>query len=257
MHEWTWDPDDFAALWYSDANDRFPNPLHYQSSFVLRDEFAAHAVAVRNRYSRDEMERIQLAVHTLTTSDMRIEILGGTMKHKGRDGRVRMYRIVGARNPYHAVTLTQTATVDLDGPIRLRMCRPADLPGHIAKSIPAREPGREKPATFHVGDLQPRRTGHFEETSRGNPREQYQRLLQRPADGGGSAGLLTGPINTVSQPWNVLQWHDITDDGRYLERRSGDQISVRPVTAQELSAHFTAWIDRALQRLRADEDETW
>jgi hypothetical protein len=257
MDEWTWDPDDFAALWYSDANDRFPNPLHYRSRFALRDEFAAHRLVVRKRYSWNEMERIQLALDTLTTSDLRIEILGGTTKHKGRDGSLRMYRIVGARTKHQAVSLYQTANVEQDKPIRLRLFNPDDLPAHLAKSIPAREAGQNKPAMFDVRDLRPDNGSHLEDVSRASPRERYERLVHRPADGGGSAGLLTGPVNVVSQPLFGLQWHDLTDDGRYLERRSGDQVTVSPASVEVLSTQFATWIERALQRLQEGTRARW
>ncbi|MGQ4599522.1 ESX secretion-associated protein EspG [Nocardia sp. R6R-6] len=252
MDEWTFDPDDFAALWYGDANDRFPNPLHYRSRFALRDEFDAHRNTVRARYPVDELERIQLALHTLSTSDLRIEILGGTTKHKGGDGSVRMYRILGARTSYHAVTLFQSATLARDGAIRLQLHSPENLPTRLVKSIPARPPGTQSPATFHPDDLRPR-GDYFEDVARNTPRERYQRLLQRPADGGGSAGLLTGSINTMSRPWNVLQWYDIADDGRYTEVR-GRHISIYPATPTDLVTRFTTWVDAALQRLEVD---TW
>ncbi|MGQ4617301.1 ESX secretion-associated protein EspG [Nocardia sp. R7R-8] len=255
MAEWTFEPDDFAALWYSDANDRFPNPLHYCSRFQLRDEFAAHRTVVRARYPADELEQIQLALHTLTTSDLRIEILGGTTKHKAGDGSVRMYRIVGAANPYDAVTLFQAATGDQDGVIVVRLHRREDLPSFLVKSIPASAPGKQPPATFHPDDL--RRDGSYlEDVARNTPRERYQRLVQRPADGGGSASLITGAVNTLSRPWNVLQWYDIAGDGRYTELR-GRHVSVYPTTPADLVTRFTAWIDAADRRLREDRDGGW
>lgn len=171
MTEWTWEPDDFAALWYSDAHDRFPGPLRYTSRFALRDEFAAHRRAVHDRYSADELEEIQLALHTLGTSDMRIEILGGTSKHKNSTGDddLREYRILGARNPYRAVTLMQGGTATDHGPIRVRMFRPESLPARIVQAIPSCTPGTAAPATFHPDDIAPRRNGYFEDVARQTP----------------------------------------------------------------------------------------
>ncbi|MFC9435066.1 ESX secretion-associated protein EspG [Nocardia sp. NPDC057030] len=258
MAEWNWEPDDFAALWYSDAHDRFPNPLRYTSRFALRDEFAAHRQAVRARYSADELEEIQLALHTLGTSDLRIEILGGTNKHRNSTGSddVREYRIVGARNSYHAVTLMQGGTDREHGPIRVRMFRPETLPARIVQAIPACKPGNAAPATFHPDDIAPRRSGHFEDVARQTPREQYRRLLGRPTDGGGTAVLLAAPLSALAQPSNVLQWHDITGDGRYTEIR-GPHITVRPTAPADLTTHFATWIDRALERFEADRTDTW
>ncbi|PXX60284.1 ESAT-6 protein secretion system EspG family protein [Nocardia tenerifensis] len=258
MAEWTWEPDDFAALWYSDAHDRIPSPLRYTSRFALRDEFAAHRRAVLDRYTADELEEIQLALHTLGTSELRIEILGGTSKHKNSTGPddLREYRIIGARNAYHAVTLMQGGTATEHGPIRVRLFGPESLPARIVQSIPSCAPGGAAPATFHPDDLAPRRDGHLEDATHQSPRERYQRLLGRPADGGGTAVLLTAPLHTHAQPSNVLQWHDITGDGRYTELR-GSHITVRPTAPADLATQFTAWIDRARKRLEDAREDAW
>ncbi|MGY4102828.1 ESX secretion-associated protein EspG [Nocardia sp. R16R-3T] len=250
MDEWTWEPDDFAALWYSEAHDRFPSPLRYTSRFAYHNEFAAHRNAVRERYSTDELEHIGLALHTLGRSDIRIEILGGTCQHKSSTGRddLREYRIVGARTPHRAVTLTQFGNATEHGRIRLRMSDPESLPTRIVAAVPGCQPGTAKPATFHPDELRPRQDRYFEDVARKTPHEQYQRLLGRQADGGGTAVLLTGPIHTLSKPWQVMQWYDITDDGRYTETR-GAHINVRPTTPADLTTRFTTWIDRTLQRL--------
>jgi hypothetical protein len=116
-------------------------------------------------------------------------------------------------------------------------------------------PGKQQSATFHPDDLRPRK-GFFEDVARNTPRERYRRLLRRPSDGGGSAGLLTGAVNKLSTPWHVLQWHDITGDGRYTEVRAG-HITVQPTTPTDLAARFTSWIDNALQRLNDEANANW
>ncbi|MBO0856412.1 MAG: ESX secretion-associated protein EspG, partial [Nocardia sp.] len=127
MSEWSWEPDDFAALWYSDANDRIPNILRYTSRFEFVDEFEANRIAVRNRYDTDEFERIQLALHTLSASDMRIAVLGGTNRYKGSEGIQREYRIIGARTDHHAAILHQFTQAGREGLFRLRLCRSENL----------------------------------------------------------------------------------------------------------------------------------
>lgn len=258
MPEWTWEPDDFAALWYSPARDRFPGPLRYTSRFVLRDEFAAHRDEVHRRYTADELEEIQLAMHTLETSDIRIEILGGTSRHRASTGPsdYREYRILGARNLYHAVVLRQSGTEYDHGPIRLWLIRTENLPARLTAAVPACRPGTAEPATFHPDDLTPHRDGYLVDAVRDTPHERYQRLLGRPGDGGGTAVLRAGPLYTDPTPWRVLQWHDITGDGRYTELRS-THITIRPTTPADLTTQFTTWIDRARHRLSESHDETW
>ncbi len=252
MAEWAWDPDDFAGLWYSDANDRIPNIMRYTSRFSYWDEFEANKVAVRQRYDEDEFEQIQLALHTLASSDMRIAILGGTRKYQGSDGSERVYRIIGARNLYQAAILWQFTQGETEGRFRLRTCRPENLPAQVAATIPARDAGAQPPITVHptdVRDAQP--------TNRGNtPAERYRQLLAGPGDGSGSARLLVGAFNTDPKPTNIVQWYDLPD-GRYLELRA-EHIDVRPATHQDLAARFNTWIERAVQRMRDDQyEETW
>ncbi|MFI6172974.1 ESX secretion-associated protein EspG [Nocardia sp. NPDC051052] len=255
--EWTWEPDDFAAFWFSAAVDRFPRPLHFRSRFTNAEAFHTHRISVRERNNAEEMEKIELAVHTLTTSDIRIEILGGTTRHSDSHNRMKEYRIVGARNLHHAVVLRQTATDGEDGPIRLSLCRTETLAAGIVRLIPPCPPGADAPATFHCRDVDQRDDNYFEDVAHNAPREQYQRLVGRPADGGGSAGLLVGSILGRPPALTTIRWYDITDDGRYTEQRTVEHITVRPSTPAALSSLFTAWIDKAAQRLQEDAADAW
>ncbi|WP_280504685.1 ESX secretion-associated protein EspG [Nocardia farcinica] len=255
MALWSWHTDYFAALWLGDAHDRIPGPLRHVSRFALNDEAQAHRVAVRQRYSADEWDDIRAALRTLSASDIRVEILGGSCRHRNSTGRddLREYRVLGARAGHRAVVLTQHGTDREHGPIRLRAFDAAQLPARLTQTIPACEPGRQRPEVFHPGDLAPRRDGYAQDNARNSPRERYQRLLGRTADGGGTAVLLTGPLYKRSTPARLLQWYDISGDGRYGEER-GANITVRPVTPADLTRHFAGWIDHAVDRLRPDDD---
>lgn len=243
MPEWTWDTEDFAALWYSEAHDRFPRPLKYLSRFATENAFARHRDTVRAGYSGDELEKIGLALHTLSTSAYRIEILGGTRERDTRDI-VHEYRIVGTRNHYHAVVLRQVCRGAEHGPIHCRLIRPESLPGALAGVVPARAPGTRPADTFHPEDLEHTRGGYLEDNAHNGPRERYRRLLRRPAEGGGSAGLRIGPLYTRPDATRTVQWYDIADDGRYTETR-GRHITVRPAGRDELTTRFASWVDYA------------
>lgn len=255
MPDWTWDTEDFAALWYSEAHDRFPRPLKYLSRFTTENDFDRHRAVVRARYSGDELEVIGLALHTLSISEARIEILGGIREHK-TDDLVCVYRIVGARNRHYAVTLRQLCRGNENGPIHVRLIRPEALPAALAHAIPPRAPGIRPAATFHPDDLEPAGMSLFEDNAHNSPREQYRRLLRRPADGGGSAGLRLGPLHTRPDAIRTIQWYDITDDGRYTETR-GRHITVRPAGRADLTARFTTWLADADRQLRAPEPDVW
>ncbi|MEU0503278.1 ESX secretion-associated protein EspG [Nocardia sp. NPDC005998] len=227
MAEWTWEPDDFAALWLNPAHDRFPDPLRFTSRFAYRDDFDTHRVTVRERYSRNELAEIELALDTLTTSLVRIQIFGGTTRHKSPNGGVHIYRIVGAHADQRAMSLAQATFGDANGPIRCRMFPTDHLPAQLVGCLPPCTPGTQsQPARHPDSDT---------------PHERYQRLLRQPADGGGSALLYTGPAAKPSNPVATIQWHDITDDGRYTELHNQPH-TIHPTTPTDLAAHFTTWI---------------
>lgn len=243
MPEWTWDSEDFAALWYSEAHDRFPRPLKYLSRFTTENDFAYHRTAVRARYSGDELEHIGLALHTLSTSEYRIEILGGSTDTTGTTE----YRIVGARNHHYAVTLAQRCRAGEYGPIRAHLIRAESLPRALTRGVPSQPAGTRPTETFHPADLEPTRSTHLQDNSHNSPRQRYRRLLRRPTAGGGSAGLRIGPLYTRPDAARTIQWYDIADDGRYTETR-GRHITVRPAGPDDLTTRFTTWLDDADRR---------
>ncbi|MFD4403333.1 ESX secretion-associated protein EspG [Nocardia sp. NPDC058499] len=252
---WTWEPDTFAAHWFDEGNDRMPAPLRYRSRFPTVGGFEAHRAAVRAGADIDERERIGLLVHTLTQCDMRIEILFGSVKHRGGDGHTRKdLRVVGARTYAHAVVLSQTAVRGEDSDIRAQLLRADQLPAALAAALPPCEPGRDKPATFDLADVKPAE-GHFADTDPRSPRRKFAQLARRPADGGGRAILRLGNFHAPHNRYRALQWFDITGDGRYLEHRNRTHLEFRSATAQSFTAVFTGWIEQAERALREEADE--
>ncbi|MGA6206551.1 ESX secretion-associated protein EspG [Nocardia testacea] len=257
MSEWTWEPDDFAALWYSDAYDRFPSPLRYTSRFAFNDEARAHRLAVRERYTPEERAAIQVALDTLGTSKMHIAIFGGTVAHKRSTGRgdMRNYRIVGARTESHAVTMSQAGNAEDFGSIQVRLLRPEQLAARLVAALPGCAPGTAGPETFHPDDVDSR-PEQFENPQRTRARDRYRRLVRREADGGGCAVLRMGRFDANADPLRSLEWHDITGDGRYTEQR-GTHITVRPATPAEFTRHFGGWLDLAWRRLAEERADAW
>ncbi|WP_245402274.1 ESX secretion-associated protein EspG [Nocardia albiluteola] len=256
MAEWRWETDDFAALWLGDARDRLPSPMGYTSRFPTLDEVHYHRQAVHSRYDRDERDQIELAFQTLTTAELRIEIEGQSTTLG--NGTPKEYRILGGRTAYHAVMLTQTADPDardtVEGPIRCRMFRPEQLPARLAAVVPSFPAGQGRPDTFHLQDLRGRPAESY---ARNTPRDRYDRMYRQPMDGGGTAALLTGSLFHHPAPWHLTRWVDIARDGRYLVQQTREHLTVRPATPNDLTTCFATWIERAQQRLREDQPDTW
>ncbi|MFE7721482.1 ESX secretion-associated protein EspG [Nocardia rhizosphaerihabitans] len=252
MTEWIWEPDDFAALWYSPGRDRFPFPLGYTSRLASVAEVNQHRSAVHAGYGTDQHELIDLAFHTLTDSQLRIEILGESSAI-GK-GTTKEYRVIGARTPHHAVMLTQTATREgVEERIRCRLLRPEQLPGRLSWIVPERAAGRSATETFHLDDLAPNNTNS--DSWSVTPGQRFHKFVRQPREGTAWAQLRTGPITDRPQPWSSARWFDFTDDGRYLMQRNREHVRMSPAGSSDLTTLFTNWIDRALTRLREQEEQ--
>ncbi|MEV6216372.1 ESX secretion-associated protein EspG [Nocardia sp. NPDC051833] len=251
MTEWTWEPDDFAALWYSTGRDRFPFPLGYTSRLSSVAEVDRHRATVRGSYDRDAYELIDLAFHTLTTAQLRVEILGeSSVLGKGT---AKEYRVIGARTPHHAVMLTQTATREgVEERIRCRLLRPEQLPGRLSWIVPECAAGRTAAETFHLDDLAPKQTDSRDWSV--TPKQRFDKFVHRPREGTAWAQLRTGPVTDRPEPWSSARWFDFTDDGRYLMQRNREHVRLSPAGANDLTTLFTTWIDRALTRLHEQEE---
>ncbi|MGM7644154.1 ESX secretion-associated protein EspG [Nocardia sp. JW2] len=247
MTEWAWEPDDFAALWFSPGRDRFPFPLSYTSRFAWLEDVDQHNAVVRARYDIDEHELIELAFHTLTHAQLRVEILGDS--NAIAKGTTKEYRVIGARTPHHAVLLTQTATTDgVAERIRCRLLRPEQLPGRLSWIVPECPAGRSAADIFHLEDLTSRNARSDSWTT--TPRQRLDRFIHRPRHGSAWARLRAEPFADGQDPWFNARWLDLKDDGRYLMQRNREHLQLSPIGADGMNTLFTNWIDRALTRIR-------
>lgn len=248
MSEWNWDPDDFAALWLNDGRDRFPRPLHFTSRFRYREEFDAHGRDVRARYIGEESSAIELALNTLATADLRIEVSAETGTNRS-DSHTH-HRIVGARNLHHAVIAAQTVVNGVDGPIWVRRGRPENLGKGIVTRIPACAPGRYSPEEFYTRDLEPGCDNYyFTDVARNSPIERYKCLIDRPLTGSGCAAIRSGDFHSRTAPTRFIEWLDYADDGRYIQHRNADLIRIHPGDNTVLSSQLSRWIEECVREM--------
>jgi hypothetical protein len=256
---WNWDPDTFATHWFTEANDQMPAPLRYRSRFPTLEELDAHRVAVRASCDSDERQRIGLLMHTVSRCDMRVEIIGSTVRHHQGDGTThKQYRIVGAYTSHYAAVLFQTAMHGEFGDIRADLLRPASLPAAISAAIPQCVPGTAPPSTFHLDDVKPPtapQSSYFADDSRGVEHRRFRRIADRPMDGGGHAVLRLGDYHARPNRHRFIQWFDIAGDGRYVEQRNSTHLDIRSTTPEKFTGIFASWIDSAVARLRQDEHQ--
>lgn len=259
MTEWTFDPDDFAIHWYSDAVDRFPRPLHYTSRFPYQEEFDNHRAKLLDSYDRDELIMIRRAIDTATSATFRIQISGSTTKT--RDNTTAAYRVHATRNDFQAVVLSQINRNGVDGHITVHLGRPEDLPHNLINCLPKVGPGTYPPATFHTRERGVQRESYFEDVARNSPSEQFRRLMNRSTDGGGTAALYLGGILDRPKPEDSIEWRDFTDDGRYTISRDHGDMNVKPAAPQDQASQLRRWIDAAVRRdqpaLDEEYDDAW
>lgn len=177
MSEWILEPDDVAALWYSEAIDRFPPPLEFLSRFEYLEEYRAHRATLESRFPDDALRAIREALAVVAGSTRRIEIVGGPAPESAVDRGG--YRVLGACDGSRAALLTQGIGA-LRGRIAVRTCRPDDLPTLLAAAIHS--------------SVEPAPSSH------------------RSEPGGGAAGLRLGPIYRRSEAVDMVEWHASADD---------------------------------------------
>ncbi|MFD4457000.1 ESX secretion-associated protein EspG [Nocardia sp. NPDC058480] len=255
MTDWTFDPDDFAIHWYSDAVDRFPRPLHYTSRFPYQEEFDNHRAKLLDSYPRDELIMIRRAIDTATSATFRIQISGSTTKT--RDNTTAAYRVHATRNDFQAVVISQINRDGTDGPITVHLGRPDDLPHELINCLPKASPGTHPATTFHTSDLSPRRDTYFEDVAHNSPSERARRFFNRPTDGRGRAALYLGTVLERPEPHHSTEWHDFTDDGRYTITRLHNDLNVKPATPQGQASQLGQWIDAAVRLNQPDMDDTY
>ncbi|MFC6013461.1 ESX secretion-associated protein EspG [Nocardia lasii] len=244
MSEWSWAPDDFAALWFNEARDRFPRPLHFTSRFRYREEFEAHRAAICSRYASEETRAIELALGTLEKSEIRIEVSAETGLLDPSD-RV-LHKIVGVRDIEHAVIAAQSISNEIAGPVWVRQGRPDYLGNGITSRIPECAPGTLRGEEFYQRDTKLERDSYFSDVAYNSPRERYARLVNRPLVGMGSAVIRIGGLHSRSEPVRIMEWLDFADDGRYDRRIVGDVVRIFPVRRAGIAAELTQWLVKEL-----------
>ncbi|MEV0687197.1 ESX secretion-associated protein EspG [Nocardia sp. NPDC050378] len=255
MNEWTFDPDDFAIHWYSDAVDRFPRPLRYTSRFAYQEAFDDHRAKLLASYSRDELLLIRSAMDTAAEATFRIQISGSTTKT--RDHTTAAYRVHATRNDFQAVVISQINRDNIDGPITVRLVRPENLPRELINCLPKASPGGQPATTFHTSDMAPRRDTYLEDVAHNSPQDRARRFFDRPLDGRGRAALYLGAVLDRPKPHHAAEWHDFTDDGRYTITRNHNDLIVDPATPQGQAGQFARWIDTAVQLNQPELDEIY
>jgi hypothetical protein len=253
MASWSFDAEEFAALWYGPANDRMLYPLDYLSRFSHVNERDAYWATVRHDYSEhgrlawDEADLLRRAFTVLTAPQAWAEMHGVC-------DRVGPIRVAAARHDRHAalaVQFTRRPRIDVS------ITAAQNLPARLAKLLPKRPPGTQRAEAFVASDLYPERQPIVRYTGESTPLERYQRIVRRPSTGAGVVTVFRGPRHTgARQPRKVgtVRWHDIGGDGRYMETGTRT-ITVAPADPNALQAAFARLLDHAITEYREYVEE--
>ncbi|MBF6327878.1 ESX secretion-associated protein EspG [Nocardia transvalensis] len=248
MTSWSFEAEEFAALWYGPANDRMLYPLDYLSRFSHINERDRFWARVRHEYSEhgrlgwDEADLLRRAFAVLTDPEVWAEMHGVCEK-------AGPIRVAAARHDRHAALAVQFT---LRPRIEVSIIGADKLPATLTKLLPKRPPGTHRAEKFEAADLSPQHQpaiGHSGETG---PRERYQQLVRRPSTGAGVVTVFRGPrVRGTRPPRKVgsVRWYDIDGDGRYLETGSRT-LTVRPADPNALQAALCRLLDHALTEYR-------
>ncbi|WP_280384913.1 ESX secretion-associated protein EspG [Nocardia wallacei] len=248
MASWSFDEEQFAALWYGPANDRMLYPLHYLSQFGHVNERDRHWAQIRHEYSEqgrlswNEADLLRRAFAVLTDPEVWAEIHGVSQQ-------AGPIRVAAARHDRHAALAMQFTRRSR---IEVSITAADRLPDRLAMLLPEQSPGTRAAEAFAAADLYPERQPILRYTGESTPLQRYRRLVRRPAGGAGVITVFRGPRRQgLRSPRKVgtMRWYDIDDDGRYMETGSRT-LTVRPADAASVRGAITRLLDHALLEYR-------
>lgn len=252
MASWSFDAEEFAALWFGPANDRMLYPLDYLSRFTHVNERDAHWARIRRDWSEQgrldwaEADLVTRAFTVLTDPQAWVEV-------HGVYDRVGPIRVAAARHDQHAALAVQFTKRPR---IEVSIISGDRLPAVLANLLPRHPPGTRRPETFEAKDLRPGNQPVVRHPGEPTPLERYHQLLRRPAAGAGLITIFRGPRNNGAGPARKVgtaRWYDL-EDGRYLETGYRTR-TVRPADLTALQTVITRLLDHALTEYREYTEE--
>ncbi|MFI9505543.1 ESX secretion-associated protein EspG [Nocardia sp. NPDC052566] len=247
MASWSFESEEFAALWFGPANDRMLYPLDYLSRFPHineRDEYWArvrHDWSERGRLSWDEADLLTRAFTVLTTPEAWLEI------HGFYDA-VGPIRVAAARHARHAAFAAQFTVRPR---IEVSIIPDDKLPAVLTRLLPKHPPGRGRPQRFDAVALRPENQPLGRRTGEPTPLQCYERLVRRPSTGAGLITVFRGPRHNALAPARkvgTVRWYDLPD-GRYLETGTRT-LTVRPGDIPTLQTIISRLLDHAVTEYR-------
>ncbi len=253
MATWSFEDEEFAALWFGPANDRMLYPLHYLSRFGHVNERDTYWEQVRHKYSEqgrltwNQADLLRRAFTVLTDPEVWAEI-------HGVSDQAGPIRVAAARHDRHAALAIQFTRRPR---IELSIVSSDRLSAVLAAVLPNCSPGRQPAQAFAAADLYPERQPVLNYSGESTPLQRYRRLVRRPASGAGVVTVFRGPRNRGGeQPRKVgaVRWYDIHDDGRYMETGSRT-VTVQPADTPAIQAAIARLLDLALAEYRDYVDD--
>ncbi|WP_216903636.1 ESX secretion-associated protein EspG [Nocardia alni] len=253
MTTWSFEEEEFAALWFGPANDRMLYPLDYLSRFAHTNERDRFWEQVRHHYSDkgeltwDQADMLRRAFTVLTAPEVWAEVHGVS----DQAGPIRVAAARHDRQAALAIQFTRKPRIEIS------LITADTLATQLAGLLPHCPPGARPPEAFAVTDLYPERHPTVHYAGESTPLQRYRRLIRRPADGAGLITVFRGPRNTgAEQPRKVgcVRWYDIRDDGRYLES-GNNTITVQPADQPAIQSAIARLLDSALDEYRDYVDD--
>jgi|GEM_PF-1921698 len=248
MATWSFDEEEFAALWFGPANDRMLYPLTYLSRFGHVNERDTYWEQVRHEYSEqgrltwDQADLLRRAFTVLTAPEVWAEI-------HGVSDQAGPIRVAAARHDQHAALAIQFTRRPR---VEVSIIAADRLSTQLGGLLPHCPPGSHAPQVFADADLYPERQPAVHFTGDSTPLQRYRRLVHRPSGGAGVITVFRGPRNhggTQPRKVGTARWYDIHDDGRYLE--TGHRtITVQPADAAAVQSSIARLLDHALFEYR-------
>lgn len=239
-------PDQFAMAWSRTDGDRIPYPLAVRLSARDTAERAAQLPALTDWCERTLDADLEAALRVLARPDVCVEVFG---ERTGEDGVTKPVRVLGAASGNVAVVASQRPGSERDRGAELTVIAggATSLPGRVVSMLPGCPAGTgprlNAPLSRVIEDSRNLVTmpvaGPTEPT-------RIRKLLRQRRDGIGQI-VVSVRRDEELDPFGVLCWVDVAEDGRYLVR-TGNSVDLVAVDAEQFTGHLRPMVTAAQRR---------
>ncbi|MGB6052879.1 MAG: ESX secretion-associated protein EspG [Rhodococcus sp. (in: high G+C Gram-positive bacteria)] len=244
---WTLGGLEFRMLMEHAGRDRLPFPIQFQPTADSAADYHRQRHEAAESVARMMDDDLRLAIHTLVTPNVRVEVVGHRSSSPISTEKIRGH---AARGHEIAVVATQQPA-DTDrsgGAVTLSLLEPFRAVAAVLKVLPPADGGTAPRMDVAYADASVETQSPLvRRAGRRTDEDRYEALFSRAPTCAGEILVCTGSAadNRLEESTTGVNWVDFADDGRYLIRH-GAKLCVLPASTPQLVTEIAGLVGEAL-----------